>query len=356
MSETEKQAKPDSPSQRKNPSCIVLDTNAWYHDPLLNGSIGAALLYYVQQSGAMLGLPAVIERELVKHGVAKGLDAVEQVTNGLDVLVKFSGSRPIVNLPGEKALAQSLQSRLNDLECLIIRTPFTGEDAVAALDRVNSELPPNGPKNQQFKDSAIWEALLRLGESHSIEFVTSDNAFYAGRDSKGERLASNLQEDCRKRAVSLRVYATISSLLKHLKASAPPVDTHQIAISIASLIVEQLQMAAAKRSFDVDKLVIHEINPFATEAIGRLAISFSLTFRLVDASQDEGQRQHASLTAVGTCGFNMQTRIVSDAQFDTLQYDWTMPTGEQQRGRDIFVRVSGLIGSTAAPYTLRERI
>jgi hypothetical protein len=130
------------------------------------------------------------------------------------------------------------------------------------------------------------------------------NAFYAGRDCKGERLAANLQEDCRKRDVSLRIYSTISSLLKHLKASAPPVDTHLIALSVAAIIVEQLQTAAASRSFDVDKPVIHEISAFATENIGRLAISFSLTFRLIDAAQDEGQRQHAALTAVGTCGFD----------------------------------------------------
>jgi PIN domain len=355
MNQTENKPAQDSGPTAK-PSCIVLDTNAWYHDPLLNGSIGAALLYYAQQTDALLGLPGVIERELVKHGVRKGLEAAGQVVSGLSVLERFTGVRPIVELPDEKAFADSLQRRLNDLERLIVRTPFTHEDAIAALDRVNSDLPPNGPKNQQFKDSAIWEALLRLGEAYSVEFVTNDNAFYQGRDCRTERLAINLQEDCRNRNVAVRIYSSISSLLKNLKASAPPVDTRLIASSVAAIIADQLQTAAAQRSLDLGDLVFHEISTFATEAFGKLAISFSLTFRLVDSSPDEGQRQNASLTAVGTCGFDMETKTSSDAQFDTLEYTWVTETGERRQVRDIFLRMSDAIRSRVVPYTLREPI
>jgi hypothetical protein len=71
------------------------------------------------------------------------------------------------------------------------------EHARAALRRVNEETPPNGSKNQQFKDSAIWEAVLELAANHRVHFVTKDTGFYEGRDLK-RGLAKQLSYECRR--------------------------------------------------------------------------------------------------------------------------------------------------------------
>ena len=59
-------------SENNKPICVVLDTNIWRRNPLLKNPLGAALLFSLRRTGACIGLPEVIEDEIVKNIVKMG--------------------------------------------------------------------------------------------------------------------------------------------------------------------------------------------------------------------------------------------------------------------------------------------
>src|SRR5687767_1960869 len=105
------------------------------------------------------------------------------------------GSADDYQVPSEAEFEESAKSRLQELNSLLRRVPFTLEHAKSALKRVNDETPPNGPKNQQFKDSAIWEAVIELSETYPVHFVTEDKGFFEGREIR-RGLAQALKAEC----------------------------------------------------------------------------------------------------------------------------------------------------------------
>src|SRR5207253_7590318 len=94
-------------------------------------------------------------------------------------------------------LEKAVEERFREMESFLARVSFSLEHAKSALNMVNLELPPNSLKNQQFKDSAIWQSLLELSRAFDVFFVTGDKGFFAGRDPKNG-LADNLQSDCQR--------------------------------------------------------------------------------------------------------------------------------------------------------------
>lgn len=69
---------------------------------------------------------------------------------------------------------------------------FTFDQAQGALRRVLDKVPPNAEKNQQYKDTLIWEAALELSRELEVVLVTSDHGFYSDRD-PGKGLAAELR-------------------------------------------------------------------------------------------------------------------------------------------------------------------
>ena len=64
-------------SIEKKPICVVIDTNIWMQDSnlLLKTVMGSALLYILRQSKGKIGLPEIIEEELTRNIVEKGIQA-----------------------------------------------------------------------------------------------------------------------------------------------------------------------------------------------------------------------------------------------------------------------------------------
>ena len=76
---------------------------------------------------------------------------------------------------------------------------------------LNAKVPPNGNKNQQFKDSAVWQAVLALSLRYSTVLLTNDKAFFRNRNPK-EGLAENLVEDCSKAGTDVKGFYGIKLL------------------------------------------------------------------------------------------------------------------------------------------------
>src|SRR6476660_2838369 len=150
--------------QAKKPLCAVVDTSVWRAQPLLNTPLGRTLVYTVRRQGGVIGLPEIVENELKPQIVEAGRDSIEKVRGPLGVIHTITGDSNFqIEFPSDDAIGQLVDERLNELAPAIVREPFSVEHAKAALEMVNAKLPPND-KNQQFKDSAIWQATLSLSQ------------------------------------------------------------------------------------------------------------------------------------------------------------------------------------------------
>ena len=192
---------------------VVLDTNVWvYTTRLLSTALGASLLYSVSRSQHSIYIPYVIEMEVRKH-IAKLLrEAVSQIDTGYRTVQVIMGVRDDYQVPTENQVLARLDQRLSELGSTVVRGEFTFEDAKNALARVIDGTPPNSERDQQFKDSAVWEELIRLASSSQVHFVTEDKAFFKDRDpSKG--LADNLREEAAQPSGALTPHFSLPAYL-----------------------------------------------------------------------------------------------------------------------------------------------
>jgi hypothetical protein len=217
---------------------LVLDTNILvYATRLLSTSLGAAVIYTLQQTGRNLALPEVIEEETKKHTLKQGKEAIENIQENYFLIEQLMGDRDDYRVPSEDQLSERVEMRLKEFGDLIFRTKFTLEHAKSALRRVTEESPPNGYKNQQFKDSAIWEAILELAKLGDVDFVTEDKGFFKGRNPQ-LGLAKNLEYESKQVPGSMRVFYELGSYLESIKEELP----------VLSSIMQRLLTKSTKKS------------------------------------------------------------------------------------------------------------
>lgn len=348
-------------SAEQKPICVVIDTNIWYQDSnlLLKTAMGSALLYILKQSNGKIGLPEIIEEEIIRNIVKTGIKSVETINKNFETIKLLMSSIKPYELPEKDKIEAIVIERLAELEDLIIRIPFTLEHAKSALRRVNEKTPPNDGKNQQFKDSAIWEAILTLLDSYIVYFITEDNGFFKGRDNKTEELADNLRTDCYNKGVNVYIYNSIATCLENLQKEVPPLDISNIIFKIDSLINHKLrQELLTEVGFQITELAneISSVLPFLTELKDKLALSFELFYNCIDIQNDDSnERKDAVLRIKGSCLYEFHTQTVSNPEVDFERIYWVEPSGEL--GRRGVVYASAVIGGIERiNYTFREPV
>lgn len=270
----------ETPRDTRGRICVVVDTSVWRSEPLLKTPLGVTLTYTVHRRGGLIGLPEVVELELASQIIEAGLDARGKANAHLHMLETIADSPSLDGfLPDEDKLRQKVDTRISELEPLLVREPFTFEHAKAALIMVNSKLPPNGDKDQQFKDSAIWQAVLALSGRYSTAFITNDKAFFQNRDPK-KGLARNLVNDCRKIGTNVEAFCSISEYLEALQHDEPNFDHDAAKDLIVPLALQRLTIEAESCGTVPTNLLTFSVSAFPTEIDDRLAIDYSVTFRL----------------------------------------------------------------------------
>ncbi len=341
--------------------CVVIDTNIWRSECLLRTARGAALLFNLRQSNGVLGMPEVIEREIVKHTVSAGTECIEKIESKFHMLRTLVGSTTY-ELPTVEQLETHAKSRLDELKSLFVQVPFTLEHAKSAIDRVNSGLPPNSPKNQQYKDSAIWEAIIDLARSYRVYFLTNDKAFLKDPEQPTKGLADNLAAECRAIGGDIRIYRDISSCLQDLQKHAAPLDVYELANVIETMMLTiALEKAAAAREYSLTgERISVSISAFATEKLDTLTLTFELTYRLADLSEDEtAPRLEPTVTAKGNCYYNMTRKEISNVLMDAEIFTWKDITGKEFTNTNYYVYGSGnlvLGGPPSVAHKIKERV
>lgn len=307
-------------------------------------------------------MPEVTEREIVKQAKAAGTEFTTEIEKNFRMLEALMGSRSTYSIPSADDIEEGARARLRELEPYFLRVPFTLEHANSALDRVNSGLPPNNPKNQQYKDSAIWEAVLVLARTYRVYFITNDNGFYKSPEKPPRGLADSLAEECKNIGGVVRLYRDISSCLEDLQADVAPLDHDEVVPAIERVILPSfLEAAAAARNFKLTGGRIgSSLSPFAMEKPDELAITFDLSYRLSDdAGDDDIKRLDASLTARGSCFYHQASKEVSSITMSAEIFSWTDQSGERHTNTNHYVTASTELvvgGRRTVPYTVREPV
>lgn len=339
--------------------CVVIDTNILVSNSslLLKTPLGSALLYILKRSNGRIGLPEIIEDEVIKHTIRVGRKAIEEINSSFKIIEILMGGRSSYDLPDESQLEKVARERFTELDPLIIRIPFTFDHAKSALRRINEESQPNWHKNQQFKDSAIWEAILSILNSYTVYFITNDNAFYKSRSADTGKLADNLLEDCRKIGGNVYIYKDLDSCLKVLRENVPALDERSIIQEIDHIINPNLvRERISETGFEIISLAIDlsSVSAFLTEAMGKLALTFKIKYHLYDVqNRGASERKDAILTAAGDCLYEPDTNIISDVRMDFERMTWLEPTGELGRRGTVYMSAS-MGDDNRIEYTFRE--
>ena len=230
------------------------------------GDLSARLLGLSFITTTFLAIPEILGIELEKHIATTArvlnrdwLRIVQEIytTTGEGIFSVAASSHDIEN---------AIKARLEDLAVTTIRPELSLLQVRSALKRINDESPPNGPKNQQAKDSLLWEACVELSAQHVVLFVTFDGGFY--RDRRPEcGLAPNLADEDAVKSGRLRVYSTIDALLDYaapnyranIPASGIAAIETAISVAIQPLIQDNRVALDAALSFPSRAAVLRDL-------------------------------------------------------------------------------------------------
>lgn len=331
---------------------IVLDTNIWYAELGLSSARGAALKYYAIQKGATVALPEVVRREAA-FNLRKSLnEARDNISKNHTRLLSVFGKLKEVVLPTPDEIADKVNTLFDDLGVDLEHVPFTLQSAERALSAVISGEPPNGPKDQQYKDSVVWADCLDLLKRDHIALVTADKGFYLGRDyDKG--LASNLRAESESAPNELTIYSSLNDLLEEI---AEPAQLDQAALVTEFLdeTRESVDRILGRNGFIIEGDPNLQISSFVTEDPQKLYVDFKITYSALDIT-DVGRR-NGILTLKGDAMYDTNTNSFGNIRNKGEELTFEDEDGEQQQ-RNIVMMVGDLVlGHRTVEHTIRHAI
>ncbi len=108
--------------------------------------------------------PEVLDGELNKHRTETArslLRRLEDASADINTVTGNPIAGGVITLT-EVSIEVAIRERLSAIAGQTIYPDMSIDEVRRALARVNAEAPPNGPKNQQMKDSLLWEACVTL--------------------------------------------------------------------------------------------------------------------------------------------------------------------------------------------------
>lgn len=333
---------------------VLIDTSVWRAEPLLRTPLGAALLYYIRRTDSKIALPEVVELEISKQLHRAALEARSKAENSFRALQQIMGKMPEFKVPSDAEVDEAIKGRLDELSTLIERVPFTLDHARGAIQRVIDEIPPNASKNQQFKDSAIWEAACELAKRRPVLFVTEDKGFFENRNPvKG--LARELRDEV-DRGIDIRVFAELAACLSAIQEVAPTLDRDTVGRQLDEKVGVTIGEYLSRDGWTTAGSPTMELSVFATENHSRPTISLKATYPLVDVRHDEDRAQSATAEIRATAIYDIEVNEVIGVDLDSLRVEWTDIDGILHQSRNIFGRAALVLGHRVVPISLSSPV
>jgi hypothetical protein len=255
---------------------VVFDTNIWKSNLFLQSPAAAAARYYLKKTGARVGMPEVIRREVTFHLRKEIADLVSSVRDDHQKLLRLFGKMKEVVLPTVEEQSELVKSLFETLGVEIIDVPFSLESASDSLNRTVEKIPPSAT-SQQFKDGVIWADCLRLAQFDEIVLVAHDNAFYK---TGSDEMHPILQKEAENAPHKLRLMKDIKTLLGDIRV--------RVEINLNELeaaIFDQKSVSSpylAEHGFDAGLRTLTEWKLYATESPSKLFLNFRFEYSCPD--------------------------------------------------------------------------
>ena len=277
---------------------VILDSNAWvYGSGLLREAPGVALLRTIAQSGGLVGLPEVVERE-VEHLAQRAVSEVWSTRH-------IRGLRNVLGASLPESAPEGLwaQRRFTQLEGQLLRLPFEDHHGREAFVRVVNKVAPNSPDDQQYKDTLLWLAVLDAAKERPVHFITSDGGFYSDKKKPEKGLAGALQQDVAVSSYPVDVFFKVADCLAALDKSKPAIDLDAFIPGVTDLIRGPFSEQVAERRGQYGAVVsvrgaAHDVNDPAKVAVD-LFVTFEAEFETPAGARVNGTAVFR-LTAEGT--------------------------------------------------------
>jgi hypothetical protein len=308
----------------KFPFCVILDSNVWVTERLLQTTIGSAALFAVSAGQALFAVPEIVELEVENILIQFGEKAVDDIRKSIALLKHLSGNQMMSFIaPNREAVQKGMRARWAQLDGVIQRVAFTHDHARSALRRIITKSPPSGDNNEQFRDCCIWEATLEVAEGGPVHLITNDAAFYEGRD-RGRGLAQQLEDEVRDKKLEVNIYSKIQDFLSLKKEFIAILDTDALAAKIMKAVIPAAREIATQNDKGRNTFVLGQPSPpriqgFATPKPTVFAVSFEIIFPLKNMAPE---RDDATLVLEGTCSYVQNQDEVAEIEINT----WTMGT------------------------------
>jgi hypothetical protein len=307
------------PLTNDNPYYVVLDTNVWVTERLLQSSLGSAVLFALTGGHTLIGLPEVVEIEVKSVLSKQAEEAVEGLRKNTQLLSQLSGQRARHQVPTSEAIQEGIAQRWAQLGGILKRIPFSLEQAKAALRRVLEKRPPSGVNNEQFRDCCIWETSFELSAEGPVHLVTNDSAFYESRDRSRGLLAEPLRQELALSGREVRIYPSVGDLLERIDTAVLVLDEATISAAIvraATPRARQIAVKESRRRFELGGLLRTRISGYATPKPSVVAVYFQVNFELSQVGTQTDDDDKATLRIGGSCSYDPNLNEVSEIEIE----------------------------------------
>ena len=326
----------------RNPDavCVVIDCNEWIKLKWLGSPLGLTLISTLKRSGSLrLGIPEVLDGELNKHRAETAhrlMRRLDDIQREIRTVTGNSLAPGVINLT-EVGIDVAIRQRLTSVAGQIVYPELTITQVRQALDRVNAETPPNGPKNQQMKDSLLWEACVSLSENYKIIFVTGDNGFYVDRQpNKG--LARNLALEPSVIEGRLQVFPSLEEALRAFAPEALVDSGETQGIEIKEVLAAEVLQALKGSPVEAElqgETKLREVfaKYFRTELPHIFAVSFTAFFYV---NPDAENQPRGEGVASGECTLDTRYGTVGAVNLNHITWRIRDASGNEFKTQEVF--------------------
>ena len=290
--------------------CIIPDSNIWIKTFLLKTPMAMAFLYHVVTNNYKIGLPEVVKREIILNMKKRGLQILGDVTKDLNYIsfIHEKSKKLIDQLPNQDDILNSINERINELSSLLIDHTHSQSEFEGALEMVIKSTPPNSEKNQQYKDSLIWQSILNLCREFRVIFITEDKGFFEDRDyDKG--LNYSLNETVKFNEYPLEIHHSLEVFTSTHKSIKETINEKEIIEKIITSAKNEIDKFLIPEGFFPKEYINSNLKYFLTND----------THKLGELYEHEDITE-PTLTLKGNCLFIINKNEVSDQILDNLNF------------------------------------
>ena len=309
-------------------SMIVLDTNVLDQTSLLKDPLAVSLLAYLVRVDAGVALPEVVKSEWRSHWIEHCRKKYESHRTSASWLAGHFDGVPKFDLDIEKAAGDAFDLRLTTLGDLLFEEPVASDDWREAGEMVVRKQPPTTPGSQQYKDSLLWRALLRLGAGQPCILVSADKGFLK----KGTtELEPSLLEEAAEHGADIRIATSLTALLEALKAQVGPIEE---AIenewdAILEAFQEDVAIALDLEGWILTGTPETSHSAFATDDPGIFAVAIEFESQLAPIDDPDADMSVYAMVK-GSALFDLKSDLL-DIDFEQVEIVVMTPHGDDSR-------------------------